>query len=120
ETTRYCASTLVKHDGAIIHATYADKQPLRLNIDQTVGNRLTMGLSTEAIHTAADRGLTNHEHNGTSWYASMSTTPTFFDLRGTCSGQKTTNIRCSDGSVPIYPLNPYAASNPLQSTALFQ
>src|SRR6185436_98347 len=33
---------------------------------------------------------------------------------------KTTSTRCSDGSVPVYPRNPYASSNPLQTTALFQ
>ncbi|MBI4420301.1 MAG: SusC/RagA family TonB-linked outer membrane protein [Gemmatimonadetes bacterium] len=120
ESTRYYASGLVKHDGGIVRGTFADKQSMRLNVDQTIGRRLTMGLSTEAIHTAADRGLTNNENSGVSWYSSLSVTPSFFDLRGKCGGQPTTKTRCSDGSVPIYPVNPYGSSNPLQSTALLQ
>ncbi|MBI4501904.1 MAG: SusC/RagA family TonB-linked outer membrane protein [Gemmatimonadetes bacterium] len=120
ETTRYFASGLVKSDGGIVRGTFADKQSLRLNLDQSAGSRLQLGLSSEVIHTTADRGLTNNENNGTSWYSSLSVTPSFFDLRGTCGGQKTTAIHCSDGSVPIYPENPYGSSNPLQSTALFQ
>jgi len=120
ETTRYFASGLIKHDGGIVRNTFSDKQSLRLNIDQQIASRLNLQLATEAIHTAADRGMTDNENNGTSWYASMSTTPNFFDLRGTCGGQKTLAVRCSDGSTPIYPRNPYASSNPLQTTALFQ
>ena len=39
ETTRYFASGLVRHEGGIIKSTYADKQSLRLNLDQNIGNR---------------------------------------------------------------------------------
>src|SRR5207253_5209267 len=117
ESTRYFASGLVKHDGGIVKNTFGDKQSLRLNIDQAVGRRLNITLATEAVHTAADRGLTNNENNGVSWYSSLSATPSFFDLRQRPASE------CQAGVVVCmppgnFPKNPYQASNPLQSVEL--
>ena len=119
ETTQYFASGLVRHEGGIVNGTFSDKQSLRLNLDQTIAQRLNFVLSSEVIHTAGDRGLTNNENNATSWYASLLTTPSFFDLR------PRTDAECAAGPVVCmqpgnFPVNPYSVANPLQTAALFK
>jgi TonB-linked SusC/RagA family outer membrane protein len=106
DNTRYFASGLLKHDGGIITGTYYDKESIKLNLDQTVGARLTVGLNTNFIHTMADRGLTQNDNNGTSFYMAMPSTPSFIDLR-----------QRPDGT---WPVNPFAASNVLQTAALLR
>ncbi|MBI4503518.1 MAG: SusC/RagA family TonB-linked outer membrane protein [Gemmatimonadetes bacterium] len=118
ETTRYFASGLVKHDGGIETGTFANKQSLRLNVDQTVGSRLNFSLNTQAVHAQADRGFNNNDNTGVSYYMTLPGIPSFFDMRGRCGGQPTTKRHCPDGTVPVYPVNPFAASNVLQTAAL--
>ncbi len=121
ETTRYYSSLLVKHDGGIAPNTFADKQSLRLAIDQVIGSRLTLALSGDVLHSAADRGLFNNENNGASLQAALSSMPSFIDYRA----------HCPDGSIATDPANvcvgatwpstaPYAFSNPFQTVALFR
>src|SRR6185436_4388038 len=52
ENTHYFASAFMRHEGGIVQGTFSDKQSLRLNLDQAVGRRLNMALSTEVIHTS--------------------------------------------------------------------
>ncbi|MBI4421187.1 MAG: TonB-dependent receptor plug domain-containing protein [Gemmatimonadetes bacterium] len=119
ETTRYFASGLVRHEGGIAKTTFSDKQSLRLNLDQSVGSRITLGLSSEVIHTAADRGLTQNENSGTSWYSALLTTPSFFDLRPRSDAECAAGlVRCMQPA--NFPVNPFQRSNPLQTLELFQ
>jgi hypothetical protein len=104
-TTHYYASGLIKHDGGIITNTSADKQSLHLSLDQTISSRVTLRVNSEVLHTESDRGLTQNENNGSSFYAALASTPSFFDLRPTASGQ--------------FPVNPFGTANPLQTAALF-
>ncbi|MBI4500435.1 MAG: SusC/RagA family TonB-linked outer membrane protein [Gemmatimonadetes bacterium] len=120
ENTQYYVSGLVKRDAGIIRTTFYDKRSLRLNIDQSVGNRIRLGVSSEVINSGGNRGLTQNDNSGTSLYGILFTTPTFFDVRGSCGGAKTAALRCPDGSVPSFPVNPYSASNPLQNLALMK
>ena len=121
ENTRYYSSLGIKHDGGIAPNTFADKQSLRLSLDQVVNPRLTLAVSGDVIHTAEDRGLFNNENNGASLQAALSSMPSFIDYRG----------RCPDGSIVTDPSNacagatwrftsPYAFSNPFQTVALFK
>ncbi|MBI4500699.1 MAG: SusC/RagA family TonB-linked outer membrane protein [Gemmatimonadetes bacterium] len=111
ETTRYFASGLVRHEGAIIRVEYANKQSLRLNLDQQIGRRLSLNLSSEAIHTGNDRGINGNGNAGVVYYDALTSTPSFVDLRAVCpDGSR--QIRCKGG---VYPNNPYANSNPLAS-----
>jgi len=121
ETTRYFSSLLVKHDGGIVPNTFADKQSLRLSIDQSVGKGLSLSVAGDVLHTAGDRGLFNNENNGSPPQAALSSMPSFIDFRA----------RCPDGSIATDPANvcdgatwpstaPYAFSNPFQTVALFK
>jgi TonB-linked SusC/RagA family outer membrane protein len=107
DNTRYFASGLIKHDGGVVGKTFADKQSLRLNLDQTIGTKLNLNLSSEVIHVANDRGLFGNENNGTSYYSQLAGTPNFVDLR-----------KRADGTYP--PVAPFGTNNVLQTADLFE
>jgi TonB-dependent starch-binding outer membrane protein SusC len=116
ESTKYFASALMRHEGGIVTGTYANKESFRLNIDQSVGNRVKLSVSTTVAHNGNDRGLTGNDNTGVSLWAALTSTPSFFDLRPTCpDGQK--RLSCEGA---VYPVNPFStqAPNPLQTTAL--
>jgi TonB-linked SusC/RagA family outer membrane protein len=107
EATQYYASGLVQNQPGIIDNTGFQRQSIRLNLEQQVGGRVTAELSTNVLHSLAQRGLTNNDNSGgTSFYIALPLTPSFVDLR-----QK------PDGS---WPVAPFAASNPLQTAALLR
>ncbi|MBI4500386.1 MAG: SusC/RagA family TonB-linked outer membrane protein [Gemmatimonadetes bacterium] len=116
ENTRYYASALVRHEGGIIHNTFADKRTLKLNVDQSVGSRLQIQIGTDVANTSGDKGLTINENNNSSYYAGLSNTPSFFDLRATCP-DGTRQSFCTGG---VYPVNPYVAANPLHTASAFK
>ncbi|MBI4501936.1 MAG: SusC/RagA family TonB-linked outer membrane protein [Gemmatimonadetes bacterium] len=116
ENTRYFSSALVKHDGGISPRTYADKQSLRLNLDQNIGSRIQVAWSGDIIHVANDRGLFNNENNGSPSQAALSSMPSFIDYRGVCpDGSRVENPGkpCTGATYPR--TSPYAFSNPFES-----
>lgn len=105
--TRYFASGLWKHDGGIIANTGYGKQSVRANLDQDFGQRLNLSLQTNATTSLAQRGLTNNDNAGVSFWMVFPFTPNFLDLR-----QK------ADGT---FPDNHFGnISNPLQTAALMK
>ena len=111
ETTSYFASGLVKHDGGVVTGTFYDKQSVRLNLDQDIGSRVRLSISSQVIHSRGDRGLVNNENSGTSLWSAISATPSYFDLRAACPDGSRQPI-CEGG---VYPVNPYSSSNPLHT-----
>jgi TonB-linked SusC/RagA family outer membrane protein len=105
-TTHYFASALVNRDGGINTNTYADKQSLRLNLNQTAGSRVTLAWSMNGIHTDRAPGFNNNDNNEVGMYYALFRTPTFLDI-----GKR------PDGT---YPINPYGNSNPAQTVDLAQ
>lgn len=120
ENTRYYASGLVKHDGGIVAGTYYDKQSMRINVDQNAGPRVSLGFNSDIMRSAAGRGLTGNDNNGTSLFYVLPFTPSFIDLRGQCGGTPTSKSTCPDGSKPVFPRNVFYNSNPFQTAALFR
>jgi TonB-linked SusC/RagA family outer membrane protein len=104
--TRYMASGTVQNDEGIIANTGFQRQSVRLNLDQRLGNRLDAGLRTNLLHTRAQRGLSNNDNSGTSFYVALAFTPSFADLRQNPDG--------------TFPRNEFIGSNPLQTAALMQ
>src|SRR5437667_2315752 len=105
--TRYFASGLWKHDGGIIDNTGYGKQSVRANLDQDFGKRLNFSLQTDATRSLAQRGLTNNDNAGVSFWMVFPFTPSFLDLR-----------QQPDGT---YPPNRFGnISNPLQTAALMK
>jgi TonB-linked SusC/RagA family outer membrane protein len=107
EDTRYFASGLWRHDGGIIDNTGYAKQAVRANLDQDFGKRVTFSLQTDATKSLAQRGLTNNDNAGVSFWMVFPFTPNFLDLR-----------QAPDGT---YPANHFGnISNPLQTAALMK
>jgi TonB-linked SusC/RagA family outer membrane protein len=114
DNTRYFVSGNVKHEGGVVMNTYADKQSLRLNLDQIVNSRLSLGISENVVRTAADRGLFGNDNSATSLGEVVNNVPNFIDLRAKCpDGSR--KAKCDGG---VYPVNPFQASNPLQTAAM--
>ncbi|HEY8165351.1 MAG TPA: hypothetical protein VIF83_07330, partial [Gemmatimonadaceae bacterium] len=104
--TRYFVSGLWKDDGGVIDNTGFTKQSVRANLDQDFGGRLSLSVQTNVTRTLAQRGLTNNDNLSVSFWMALPFTPSFVDLR-----------RKADGTFPI---NPFVASNPLQTAALMK
>jgi len=103
ENTRYYVSGLTSKTAGIIQNTGYWKQSVRANLDQRLSRRLAVSLSTNFVHTLARRGLTNNDNALVSYYMSLPFTPSFIDIRPVNG---------------IYPNNPKAGTNPLQTAAL--
>lgn len=106
ETTRYFVSGLWDVEPGIIGNTGYSKHSIRVNVDQLVGSRIDLNFSTNLVHSNSRRGLTNNDNSGTSYYMSLFSTPSFVNLHPLPDG--------------TYPVNPFAPSNPLQTSALLQ
>ena len=105
--TRYFASGLWKHDGGIIENTGYGKQAVRANLDQDLSSRLNLSLQTSLTRSLAQRGLTNNDNAGVSWWMVFPFTPSFLDLRQSADG--------------TFPANRFGnISNPLQTAALMK
>ena len=102
DQTTYYLSGLVKKDGGIAPNTSYQKQSIRANLDQVLGSRFKVSLNLNAIHDLSNRGISNNDNTGTSTYLVYPTTPSFLDLRPVNG---------------VYPINPFAPSNPLQTFA---
>lgn len=119
EDTRYYASGLVKHDGGIIDNTFYNKESIKLNIDQTLGDKVSFSLNTNAVHTLAGRGLTNNDNRSISYYMTLPSTPSFVDLRAICGdGSRHADVDDCPNGQGSYPRNPFAASNILETASL--
>ncbi|WP_271782754.1 SusC/RagA family TonB-linked outer membrane protein [Aquimarina algiphila] len=104
KTTFFSGISHLREDGIVKNTGY-EKTSLRLNIDHRVNENIKLTLSSNYVNSVADRSFFNNQNNGgvTIGYALTSTYPwaqLFPDGNG------------------IYPSNPYAASNPLQTRDL--
>ncbi len=104
EDTKYFASGDIKRDAGIIENTGFKRQSFRVNLDQQFSPRIRASLSTNLLHTLAQRGLTNNDNNTVSYYVVLSGTPSFANL-----------TQESDGT---FRPNPFVKANPLQTAAL--
>lgn len=104
ENTRYYMSGLLLNEPGIVQNTGYEKQSMRVNLDQRLGDRVDVGVNASMIHSLAQRGLTNNDNTGRSYYVALSATPSFVNL-----------LPRADGT---YPINPFSNSNPLETAAL--
>jgi TonB-dependent starch-binding outer membrane protein SusC len=102
DQTQYYVSGLVRKDGGIAQNTGYQKQSIRANLDQLLGSRFKLSVNLNTIHSLANRGISNNDNTGTSPYLVFPTTPSIIDLRPVNG---------------VYPVNPFAPSNPLQTFA---
>lgn len=107
ETTQYFTSLLWSHDGGIIPNSDADKQALRVNLNQAVGARVNASLNAQGIHSRRDPSITQNENVGASL-------PSGFGYGGASW------IDLQQQPDGTYPKNPFANNNPFQTAALFK
>jgi len=109
EKGSYYGSVLVRDEPGVVIGTYYEKQTARLALGYLLWDRVRLGVTANLIHSKSDRGLTNNDNTGTSYFIVLSGTPSFIDLHP------------QDG---IYPRNPSpliaAGTNVLQSVDLFK
>lgn len=107
EITRFFSSILYKHDGGIMPKSFAEKKSLRINVDQNIGSRVTLGLSSEYVQTVRNPQVTQNENNGLAIPSALGYTgASWLDLR-----------RRPDGT---YPRHPLGSNNPFQTADLFK
>ncbi|WP_276499225.1 SusC/RagA family TonB-linked outer membrane protein [Pontibacter litorisediminis] len=104
DKTRFFVGGLIQDEEGIIKNTGYEKKSLRFNLDHTISKRFDFSLSTNYINSSADRGLTNNDNAGVSYGVALSSTPSFANLFPDENG--------------IYPNNPFASSNFLQTRDL--
>ncbi len=105
--TKYFASVSDKQEAGIMLRTGARRTSGRLNLDQTVGQNLTLSAGLNVTRNFNQRGVTNNNNAGISPTYDLGYIPHVIDLR-----------RQADGS---YPVNPFYAggssvSNPFANT----
>lgn len=103
DATRYYASGTLERAPGVVLKTAFKRQSIRLNLDQRFSPQVNMSVNTNLLHTYADRGITNNDNAGVSYYNVLTGTPSFVDL----------HVK-ADGS---FPRNPFGASNPLQTAS---
>ena len=101
DLTRYYISGLVKNDEGVAINTDYRKEALRVNLDQNLGSRFQVSVSTNVIHSRSNRGLSNNDNSGTSPFLVFPFTPNFVDLRRQ--------------DADTFPDNPFERSNPLET-----
>jgi TonB-dependent starch-binding outer membrane protein SusC len=102
DNTQYYASGSLANEGGIEQSTGADRQSLRLNINQHLGKNFDGALSTTFTHNREDRGFNNNDNNGVSVPYAISYIPSFQRI-----------YAYSNGEWPD-PAFTYKGSNPLQ------
>jgi len=101
--TGFYFSAAQRDEGGIVRNTGYSNSSLRLNLDHHITDDIKIGIETNYINSSADRGLTGNDNSGVSLGIALSSTPSFAQLHD---------------SAGVYPNNPFAASNPLQTVAL--
>ena len=101
---RYYGSVLIKDEPGVVVGSFYEKQAGKLNLSYDFGDRVTLGLAGNFVHSLSDRGLTNNDNSGTSYYLALSGTPSFVNLEQMDNG--------------LYPNNPFSSSNPVQTANL--
>jgi TonB-linked SusC/RagA family outer membrane protein len=101
DKTTFYFSIAQKDEEGIIKGTGYKNSGLRLNIDHRITDNIKIGLTTNYIHSSADRGITGNDNAGVTFGVALSSTPGFTELHPDANG--------------VYPRNKYAASNPLET-----
>ncbi len=104
ERTKFFVGGTFKDEAGIVNNTGYGKVSARANVDHRINDWLEVSVSTNYINSSADRGFFNNDNSGTTMGIAFTSTPSWAQLFPDENG--------------IYPNNPYAPSNFLQTAAL--
>ncbi|HMG96403.1 MAG TPA: TonB-dependent receptor plug domain-containing protein, partial [Gemmatimonadaceae bacterium] len=105
--TRYYASGSDKQESGIALNTGARRQSLRANIDQSVGQRITISLGSNLLRSFSQRGVSNNDNAFSSPIYGFGYTPAIVDLQ-------------AKDALGEYVLNPFAGGGTLKGSNPFQ
>src|SRR5450432_3296930 len=106
ERTTFYLSAGTKDETGIVNNTGYRNTSLRFNVDHHISNNVRIGIATNYINSGADRGFSGNDNAGVTLGIALSSTPQFEELHPDQFGN--------------YPINHFAASNPLQTIALMK
>ncbi len=104
EKTKFYIGGSYKDEEGIVSNTGYNKVSARINIDHKLSKIFEAQVSTNYVNSSADRGFFNNDNSGTTMGISYLSTPSWAQLQPDSKG--------------IYPSNPYAPSNFLETAAL--
>ena len=104
EKTKFFVSGALKDEDGIISNTGYKKRSIRANIDHKISEVFDFSINTNFINSEADRAVTNNDNAGVSLGVALTSTRPWDNLFPDENG--------------LYPNNPNAASNPLQTRDL--
>jgi outer membrane receptor protein involved in Fe transport len=103
DRTQFFIGGTYKDEGGIVLNTGYQKTSARLNVNHKFNDWLDASISSNYINSSADRGFFNNDNSTYTMGIALSQTPSFAELHANDDG--------------IYPDNPYAGSNFLQTAA---
>ncbi len=98
-TKFYVSGSNSKEEGIVQNTDY-QRSSIRSNVDQKIGSRVDLGLSTGYSNTTNRRSFFGNDNNGVSVGYNLLSIPSFIDLH-------------RDPVTGIYPNSPYTGDNPL-------
>lgn len=104
DKTQFYVGGSYKDEEGIVNNTGYKKASARVNLDHKISDIFDVAVSTNYIWSSADRGFFNNDNSGTTMGVSFTSTPTWAQLLPNEAG--------------VYPANPYAPSNFLETGAL--
>lgn len=102
EKTQFYAGASYKNEDGIVSNTGYKKTSVRLNVDHKISDVFDVSMTTNYVNSSADRGFFNNDNSGTTMGVSFSSTPGFANLQ-------------ADPTTGLFPANPYAPSNFLET-----
>jgi TonB-dependent starch-binding outer membrane protein SusC len=112
ENTKYFVSASNRQDAGIAMNTGARLQSMRLNVDQTLGTRITLNVGGNLVRGFRQRGISNNDNTNSSPMYAFPYTPALIDLK----------TQDAQGNYPTNPFvyDPAYGSNPWQTFALLK
>jgi len=104
DKTKFYVGGTYKNEEGIVKNTGYDKAAARINVDHQLSKNFDVALSSNYIWSSADRGFFNNDNSGTTMGIALTSTPSWAQLLPNAAG--------------VYPSNPYAPSNFLETAAL--
>ncbi len=105
DKTQFFMGGSYKDEEGIVTNTGYKKASVRLNLNHQINKIFDVAVSSNYVNSSADRGFFNNDNSGTTMGIAFSSTPAFAKLE-------------ADPTTGLFPSNPYAPSNFLETAAL--
>ncbi|UYZ59228.1 SusC/RagA family TonB-linked outer membrane protein [Hymenobacter latericus] len=99
ERTKFFVSGFTTNEEGIVKRTGFQRHSIRANIDQKIGNRIDLGVSSNYINSLNKRGFTGNDNRGISLGYTLAGVPSYAQLFPNANGE--------------FPDSPYTGDNPL-------